>query len=258
MLSLAYRPHHIIAVWPGEQVVAHPLDTLRVTQRGAARLGDLRAEPAARARPRHHRDRGHALASDAAGRWRSARRCSPPGRRRAGRRFAHDVAFDAEGLALPRRWPDEIDAASVLPRGDRDRWRSTRTLGFDRPWDRAGGRGREPARSRRCASATPRSTWGELDLRGKGALAVDAEGFAEGRIDLRARNWREMLDVAEAAGALGPGLAGALRRRARPGGAARRATATRSTCRSTSTAARTRLGPVPIGPAPRLARPQRQ
>ena len=30
-LSLSYRPHHIIAVWPGEQVVGTPYDTLRLS-----------------------------------------------------------------------------------------------------------------------------------------------------------------------------------------------------------------------------------
>ena len=54
-------------------------------------------------------------------------------------------------------------------------------------------------------------TWGKLDLRGRGTLGVDAEGFAEGRIDLRARNWEDMLAVAEASGALNPTLGGALR-----------------------------------------------
>ena len=84
------------------------------------------------------------------------------------------------------------------------------TLAFDRPWDRSSVEDDNPVLEgvdvRKLALA-----WGELDLSGSGALVADAEGYAEGRIDLRARNWRPMLDVAEASGALNPTVASAVR-----------------------------------------------
>ena len=81
---------------------------------------------------------------------------------------------------------------------------------------------------------------------------MDAEGFAEGRLDLRARNWEEMLDVAEASGALDPTLAGAVRAGL---GLIARLAGDRNALDvpldfGDGTA---RLGPIPLGPAPRLA-----
>ena len=96
-------------------------------------------------------------------------------------------------------------------------------------------------------------TWGRLDIRGRGSLAVDAEGFAEGRVELRARNWEDMLAVAESSGALNPTLAGALR-----GGLAllARLSGDRDALDVPLEfeGGVARLGPIPIGAAPRLAR----
>ena len=95
-------------------------------------------------------------------------------------------------------------------------------------------------------------TWGKLDLRGRGTLAVDEDGFAEGRLDLRARNWEQMLDVAEASGALDPTLAGA----ARAGlGLIARLAGDRDALDVPLdfSGGMARLGPIPLGPAPRLA-----
>jgi hypothetical protein len=95
-------------------------------------------------------------------------------------------------------------------------------------------------------------TWGKLDLRGRGTLDVDAEGFADGRLDLRARNWRDMVDLAVSAGALNPNLAGAVRggldliaRFAGDGDALNVPLDFEDGV--------TRLGPIVIGPAPQLA-----
>jgi hypothetical protein len=43
-------------------------------------------------------------------------------------------------------------------------------------------------------------TWGELELSGKGKLVVDANGIADGAINLRLENWRMALPPAIAAG----------------------------------------------------------
>ena len=126
------------------------------------------------------------------------------------------------------------------------------TLGFDRPWDRGSVEGDNPVLGevevRKLAVA-----WGELDLSGSGTLVADADGYAEGRLDLRARNWRLMLDVAEASGGLNPTVASAVRAGlgllAGFGGDAD----TLSVPLDFGDG-RTRLGPIPLGPAPRLAR----
>jgi hypothetical protein len=129
------------------------------------------------------------------------------------------------------------------------------TLVFDGDLDRetieAGGPRVEEVALRDAAA-----TWGRLDLRGAGRLTVDDEGFAEGRIDLRARNWRDMVAVAEDAGYLTPAIAGALR-----GGLDLIATLTGDSdglkVPLDFDGGRARIGPVTIGEAPRLAMPLR-
>ena len=128
-------------------------------------------------------------------------------RQAAGVAFAHDVAFNAETLVLPDGLVGAADAVlsdTVGPLA------VDTTLAFDRAWERSSVESDNPVLEgvdvRKLAIA-----WGELDLSGSGALAADAEGYAEGRIELRARNWRTMLDVAEASGALNPTVASGVR-----------------------------------------------
>jgi hypothetical protein len=125
------------------------------------------------------------------------------------------------------------------------------TLAFDRPWDRQTVETDNPVLGQ-VAIRELSFTWGNLDLRARGTLDVDAEGFAEGRLDLRARNWETMLDVAEGGGALNSTLAGALRSGL---GLMARLSGDRNALEvpldfSDGIA---RLGPIPLGPAPRLA-----
>jgi hypothetical protein len=93
--------------------------------------------------------------------------------------------------------------------------------------------------------------WGPLAVRATGTLEADAQGYAEGELALRAENWREMLATAVAAGAVSSELA-----RLIEGGLG--LVAALSGGGETLDAplifadGRARLGPVPIGRAPRL------
>lgn len=248
VLQLAYKPQHVIAVLTGEQVVATPYDTFRATSE------TLRGSILFRPNPRFELDHmtfeiaNMAIASDAG--WTSSIGKAVLATRQAanGTPNAHDLAFDAENLAIPRL---AEAAQDVLP-PTIGRVGLDSTLHFDRPWDRASVEGDNPALEGVDIHDLS-LTWGKLDLRGRGTLTVDAKGFAEGRIDFRARNWEEMLSVAEASGALDPNLAGALRGGL---GLIARLSGDRTALDipldfSGGTA---RLGPIPIGPAPRLAR----
>jgi len=253
VLSLSYKPQHIIAVLPNEQVVATPFDTLHLT---SERLrGSVIFRPTARLELDHSTFEiaNMQIASDNG--WTAGigeaifatRQAAAPD----APQFAHDVAFNAEQLVLPQHLTAEIDAGGMLPEAI-----STigfdATLAFDRPWDRTTVEGENPALEQvdiRDISLT----WGKLDLRGRGTLAVDAGGFAEGRIDLRARNWREMISLAESAGALDPTLAGAVRAgldlMARFSGDRNAINVPLDFADGV-----TRLGPIVVGPAPVLAR----
>jgi hypothetical protein len=249
ILQLAYRPNHTIAALPGTQTVATPYDTIRATSE------TLRGSVIFRPNPRVELDHmtfeiGDMRIEGDSGWTAGIGKAVLATRQAAGTPNAHDVAFNAENLELPAVTAS-LTGGSMLPAAI-----STvaldATLGFDRPWDRAAVEAGNPT----LESVEVRDVslaWGELDLRGRGTLAVDGQGFAEGRLDLRARNWEEMIAVAEAAGALQPAVAGAVR--AGLGLIARLAgDGDAINVPLDFAGGQTRLGPVVIGPAPVLAR----
>ena len=248
ILSLAWKPHQFIVALPGEQVVATPYETLTATSE--VLRGSIAFRPNTRLELDHStfEIEGMAIASDQG--WSAeVGKAILATRQAAGVAFAHDVAFNAETLVLPDGLVGAADAVlsdTVGPLA------VDTTLAFDRAWERSSVEGDNPVLEgvdvRKLAIA-----WGELDLSGSGALAADAEGYAEGRIELRARNWRTMLDVAEASGALNPTVASGVR--AGLGLLAGLSGDADSLSVPLSFGdGRTRLGPIPLGPAPRLAR----
>ena len=93
-------------------------------------------------------------------------------------------------LRVPQSWPLTFDQFAL-----------NMQVVFDRVWDR---RAVEVARPqpRRVQVDLAEAVWGDLRLRAAADLAVDAEGVADGTVSLQARNWQEMLTLAEAAGIL--------------------------------------------------------
>lgn len=255
ILSLSYQPHHVIAVWPGEQVIATPLDTVRVTSNRMR--GSVVFEPNTRLALDRSTIEMDAMALQGGG-WRASVGAAILATRRGrddAQPFAHDIGFNAEALVLPEVWRSGIDRAGALPDAI-DSLTLDATLVFDRAWDRPAIETENPALQQlRIRDAG--LTWGRLDLRARGDLVADAQGFAEGALDLRARNWREMLDIAEEAGAIGGALAGALRAglslMARLSGDGETIDVTLEFRDGAA-----RLGPIPLGDAPRLSRDQRQ
>lgn len=255
--SLAYQPQHIIADWPGEQVIATPIETVRV--RSDTLRGSVVFDPTSRLTLNRSSIEigGLTILGDsgwqaAIGRALLATRQAAVAEVAPG--TAHDVSFTAQGLRLPEAWTARLDRAGVLPEA-LETAEFDLTLVFDRPWDRAAVEGENPALEQvRIREA--RLGWGRLDLRGSGTLTADAQGYAEGEIDLRARNWREMVEIAESAGAIPSGMSGAVRSGL---GFIAQLSGDPEVLELPLTFAdgRTRLGPIGLGPAPVLA-PQRQ
>lgn len=248
ILQLAYKPQHIIAVLGGEQVVATPYDTFRATSE------TLRGSILFRPNPRLELDHmtfeiaDMTIASDAGFAASIGRAVLATRQAASGEAFAHDLTFDAENLAVPRlAGPAEGVLPAAIGKVNLDS-----TLRFDRPWDRSTVENDNPVLEG-VEIRDLSMTWGKLDLRGRGTLTVDAEGFAEGRIDLRARNWEEILTVAENAGALNPTVATAVRSGL---GLLARLSGDRTALDVPLDfeGGVARLGPIPIGNAPRLAR----
>ncbi len=75
------------------------------------------------------------------------------------------------------------------------------TVEFDKPWDRSGLEERRP-QPVTIDLRLAEMKWGELRLFATGDLDVDAQGIPTGEIAIKAENWRDMISMANAAGAL--------------------------------------------------------
>jgi hypothetical protein len=251
ILSLSWKPHHLIAAWPGEQVIGTPYDTMRIAGEGLRGSVIFRPTPALELDHMtielkdvdFHGDLGwDARIGSAILATRRPPDAAPD---------AHEVSFKAEGLVPPNAWTDEIPVSGALPR-QMDALDLDAIVTFDRPWDRHAVETENPAIvAIELKDAT--AIWGELDLRAKGELRPDEDGLAEGEMTLRARNWRQMLDIAEQSQAITPQLAGALR-----GGldllARFSGDGESLTVPLNFENGRARIGPIPVGSAPRLSR----
>ncbi|WP_299969922.1 DUF2125 domain-containing protein [uncultured Roseobacter sp.] len=93
-------------------------------------------------------------------------------------------------LRIPDDWPLSFERFGLAMQ-----------VTFDRPWDR---RAVEVARPqpRQIQLDLAEVVWGQLSLRAAADLEIDASGIASGTVSMQARNWREMLTLAGAAGVL--------------------------------------------------------
>ncbi len=144
----------------------------------------------------------------------------------------------------------DLDPTGRLPETF-DELKLNATVRFDAPWDRRAIEDRRPQPVEIDLSGM-NARWGEMELEAAGLLTVTPDGFPEGNVTLRAVNWREMLEIAKASGAIPTELEGtavrAMETLARMSGNPR-------TIDAPLTFARGRVslgGVVPLGSAPNL------
>lgn len=195
LLSLSWKPNHLIAAWPGRQIIGTPYETIELS--GEVLRGSVVVRPT----PRLPLDRttieiGDLSVTGGYG-WNAgiveaifAVRAEPDVEG-----HAYRFGLDAKGLTPPNAWREEFPGANALPRRMQSLYADA-VVTFDRAWDRVAVEEENPA-ILEIDIDDARASWGKLDLRAEGVLTTDAEGFAEGSIRLRARNWRQMLQIAE-------------------------------------------------------------
>jgi len=250
ILALSYRPHHVILAWPDEQRLATPrqkIDIDAAEMRGSAVFEPRPALPLDRAVVEFDTV---ALASDAG--WQTRMGSGQLALRRVTGRSApaYDLALDAQEVSLPSGLA-RLLVEQGLVRERLERLTVDAGVVFDRPWDRRAVEDRRP-QPREIDLRLARAEWGGLELRLAGQLDVAPGGIPEGTITVQAQNWREILRLAEASGAvpaqLVPMLEGGLERLASLSG-----NPTRLQVPLRFSGGRMSLGGiVPLGRAPRL------
>ncbi|QYK42956.1 MAG: DUF2125 domain-containing protein [Paracoccaceae bacterium] len=251
VFTLTWKPWHIIAAFPPEQRLALP--GASVTLASDRLQASLVVQPSAALPLDRLAVAGDALhltlAPGAAAPATLAVRTLRLGTRRdPSRADTHEIGLDLSGIAPDPAFFAALPPGTTLP-GEIDRLRVVAFAGLSAPLDRFAGDARPQLLRLDLREAS--LGWGGIAFWAEGSLAPDAEGFAEGRIDIRLTGWRAALDAAVAAGLIRPEIA--------PTWAefARRLAETspdpdRLDLPLTLGRGRMSLGPLPLGPAPRL------
>lgn len=192
ILSLSYKPNHIIAVWPGEHVVATPNDSVKINSERARSSVIFKPETSL-ALSRLQLEVKDMIAVGANDWQASVSEASIAF-------FADDIAPDAYNLFIkatdvtpPTGWRETVMQDNPLPESIPETLLDA-ALTFDHPWDRFAVEGETP-RLTALRIRDLRFIWGALELRGVGDITIDSAGFAEGEFTIQARNWRDLLQL---------------------------------------------------------------
>jgi len=248
ILALSYQPNHLIAVWPDQQLIATPQEKFLVESedmRASLRIApDTRLAPERatltaeflQITPEARPDEATALTSLTLAAERQ-------------QETEYRLGLSAEGLTLAAPWQARLDPQGRLPR-QISGLHADLTVRFDRVWDRSAVEDARPQPTEiklKLADAK----WGQLHLQAAGEVTVTPEGWPEGEITLKARNWRDMLRIAAETGAVPESMLGTLENgfslMAQMSGNPETLDVP-----LTFRNGRIQLGPIPIGPAPVL------
>lgn len=243
IFALTYKPWHLIAVLPPEQRLVTPAGTFSLT------AGDLRASlvsaPSADLPLERLAVAGQALALVGPGGARlAADSVRLATRRDASAPHAHEVGLDVTGLA-----PDPARAALAGLPPVAETLRIVAVAALTAPLDRHAGTAAPKLDRLTLREMTFR--WGPAALSATGEIVADAQGRAQGTVDIRITDWRRMLDAATALGLIRPEMVPTWAEMAR-----RLAEAAGSgddlALPLRMEGGRLSLGPLPLGAAPQL------
>lgn len=258
VFAMTWKPWHVIAALPPEQVLTLPDQELTITSTDLK--ASLRARPATDLPLAEVRLAGDALglASDrgwtlALGDFTLGLRAEPvlgPA--------GYELGFDLAPLTPDPAFLAAVRAVSLpdlppadLPDAMESLWASL-YLTFSAPLDRHAGE-RRPLLTRVEVNQL-NLAWGELSASAKGTVEADDQGFAAGRITVEVTNWNRLPAILVAAGLVKPDLAPTI---------ARGMQALAAQTPDPGVLAlplimengRMSFGPFPLGPAPRMVPP---
>ncbi len=248
ILARSARPNRITAIWPEDQTIASPYERVAI---GAQRFdASIEFVPGTSLEVRSVEADLAALTLASTSGWSTRLETGQVSALAAEEdERTYEIRFEASDVTPPSGLRRELDPARLLPEVIAG-VTSRAVVSFDAPWDRFA---LEDARPRITSLDLEdlRAQWGELELRAAGQLTVRADGVPDGRITVKATNWREILGLARNAGLLPEPLIPTIER-------ALEVLASLSGPPDTLDAPLTfsnglvSFGPIPLGPAPRL------
>ncbi len=199
ILTLSYKPNHLIAVWPGEQRLSTPLQNIDISAKTFK--GSLVVDPA----PSLPLNRTSFVIEDMALQsslgWSAKLGMANIATRQVeGRENMHEVHLEVTDFLPPSELVRGLGADSLLP-PTFDGVSLQGKLAFDAPWDRAALETARPQPTEIDLELLS-ATWGKMDLKLAGKLSIDAAGMPDGELTVQAKNWRQMVALASSTGAL--------------------------------------------------------
>ena len=250
VLSLSYKPNHLIAVWPNEQQIATPSE--KFTLKTSTMRASLKVKPSTQlALDTAQIEMAEALITSSEGWTAGFDALNAAIRNLEGTDSTYDVAASIDQLLPGERLRKLIDQGGTLPETI-ETLRYDLRAALDAPLNRSTIEDARPAITNLIIRDL-RGTWGQLELRAKGDMEVrDAQ--PQGEVAITARNWREMINLAVRSGALDQSFASTvelgLGLLASTSGNAEALDATLS-----FSGGRTFIGPIPVGPSPEIRLP---
>ena len=248
ILAMSYTPNHVIAVWPDEQTISTPLQNIALSN--DRMIASVVLHPGTSLElNRSVLELENFRLTSSLGWLASLDKGQLSTRPAVGKPDAYEIDFDAVGVRPSRDLLDALNPTGTLP--DVFEHLSIRTsVAFDAPWNRFAIEDRRPQITKLDLTIL-QANWGQMDLNAAGELEVDTLGIPTGRITVRAKNWREMLQLAVASGAVAESIAPTIERAlellAGMSGNPKTLDAPLSFVNG-----RMSFGPIPLGPAPRL------
>lgn len=248
LFALSYQPNHIIAVWPKTQVLSTTTDRYQISS------ADMRASLVMLPAAQLPLDRANlvtdALAIEGPGGTTTMEGLQIALRLQDEQKEGGDsyhLGLNVDGYAPPLPRGLTLRTAGTLPQ-KLSSLRADLELGFDKPIDLTAISEARP-QPRRIKLTLAEAKWGQLELALAGTLDIDEQGRPKGQITIKARNWRDMIELAHQmnlmpAEWLNP-VEQALGLAAQLNGNTRTLDLPLTFNRTT-----TSLGPIPIGPAP--------
>ena len=246
VFSMTWKPWHLIAALPNAQVITLPDQQIGLAS--SKLQGSLKLVPgAALALDAVVVDGADLVATSSLGWVLKAARAELATRQDASVANGHEVNLTVTGLV-----PDPALMAAIAAASDLaplvELAQIDLVAGFSAPIDRFAGRAKPQVMALTLKAGQLR--WGDLVVTSKGAVVADAAGLAEGRIDIHIENWRELIAPAVAMGLIkaevAPTVENMMRLMAQGG--------TALDLPLVMQAGRMSLGPIPLGPAPRMIR----
>ena len=245
IFALSYKPEHLIAVWPNEQTFSSPFGKAAITSE------DMRASLIVKKNTSLALEKTNFTADTVkiqmeSGETLGAVKALMAVEKTAAAQNTYKFGVDLKDVVLPEPKGLRLEAG-ILPKA-LEYARGDVTAAFDAPWDLNALQASRPQPTRIDVRLIE-AKWGQLELRLAGGFDVDTAGRATGQITIKAQNWRDILALSAATGAVPAQL---LRPIEQGLSLLSGLSGNRNTLDLPLTldAGMMKLGPIPIGPAP--------